>query len=143
MKNDNPKHSGFVPSQFSFVKSLTKDKVKCDLTRYHRSEDIRVKRLKFAELSGRDVGQCTVDYKEPLNVTCSLELQQVDNPRAVSKSEDFGCREDSSSAAAACLIAKPYMYTIVIYAWSSEEILLMQMPGILLEVSTLSTCVIR
>ena len=83
-----------MPSQFSFVKSFTKDKVKCDLIRYHRSEDIRVKRLKFSEMTGRDVGQCTKDSSLDKDATCSLELHQVDNPceiRAVCESEDVPC----------------------------------------------------
>ena len=42
-KNDDPNHPDYVPSQFSFLKSPVKAKMKRDLVRYHRSEDIKAK----------------------------------------------------------------------------------------------------
>ena len=40
-KNDDPNHPDYVPSQFSFLKSPVKAKMKRDLIRYHRSEKIK------------------------------------------------------------------------------------------------------
>ena len=42
-KNDDPNQPDFVPSQFSFIASPVKAKVKRDLTRYHRSQEIKAK----------------------------------------------------------------------------------------------------
>ena len=80
-KNDDPSHPDFVPTQFSFVQSPIKAKVKRDLTKYHRSQEIKAKRLKFSVSSksgatdGTDVISSDDDHSE---TTCLLELQQRD-----------------------------------------------------------------
>ena len=45
-KNDDPNYPDCVPSQFSFLKSPVKVQIKHDVIRYHRSEEIKAKRLK-------------------------------------------------------------------------------------------------
>ena len=84
-KNDDPNHPDFVPSQFSFIASPVKAKVKRDLTRYHRSQEIKAKRLKFAASStisatdGPDIGCTIVDEEDHNDSTiCLLESQQRD-----------------------------------------------------------------
>ena len=68
-KNDDPNHPDFVPSQFSFITSPVKAKVKRDPTRYHQLQEIKAKRLKFAASStisatdGPDIGCTIVDVR--------------------------------------------------------------------------------
>ena len=84
-KNDDPNHPDFVPSQFYFVASPMKAKVKRDITRYDRSQEIKAKRLKFVASStisvtdGPNIG-CTITDEEDHNdsTICSLESQQRD-----------------------------------------------------------------
>ena len=45
-KNDDPNYPDYVPSQFSFLKSPVKVQIKRDVIRYHRSKEIKAKRLK-------------------------------------------------------------------------------------------------
>ena len=98
-KNDDPNHPDYVPSQFSFLKSPVKAKIKRDLTRYHRSEEIKAKRLKSTVShtgSIMDVGDTedsNSDYQEPNDTSIAflLESQHRDNPgevRMVNKSQD-------------------------------------------------------
>ena len=94
-KNDDPNHPDYVPNQFSFLKSPVKAKMKRDLIRYHRSEEIKAKRLKSTVShtgSIVNVGD-TEDYsddQEPSDtiVAYLLESQHRDNPGEVRMAQD-------------------------------------------------------
>lgn len=96
-KNDDPNHPDYVPNQFSFLKSPVKTKVKRDLIRYHRSEEIKAKRLKSTVshagsiMDVGDIEDSNSDDQEP-NDTSVLDLQHRDSPgkvRMVNESQDI------------------------------------------------------
>ena len=70
-KNDDPNHPDYVPNQFAFLKSPVKAKVKRDLIRYHRFEEMKVKRLKSTVsptgsiVDGEDTEDPNSDDQEP------------------------------------------------------------------------------
>ena len=98
-KNDDPNHPDYVPSQFSFLKSPVKAKMKRDLISYHRSEDIKAKRLKSmashtTSTDIKDTEDFNSDYQEPndTSVAFLLDSQHRDNPgevRMVNESQDM------------------------------------------------------
>lgn len=94
-KNDDPNHPDYVPSQFSFLKSPVKAKMKRDLIRYHRSEDIKAKRLKsmvsHTKSSNIEDTEDLDDQEPDTSVAFLLESQHRDNPgevRIVNESQD-------------------------------------------------------